>query len=434
MSDLDDRLRDLDHVRAPDVWEDARTRTPGPAPADGSPWRRIGVAALALLVAVGAIVFAARAFLGSGRENRVGSPGYIHAAVTCDGDWRTVAAENPSPDGNLLLDVAATSDGSLWAVGGAGDGENYLSARTLIERWDGERWSVVSSPNVGSTANELESVSALGPDDIWAAGFYSDGGVTKALVEHWDGSRWIVVPTPDLTDTDERVYSIKAIAPDDVWAVGATGEVDRAAGDALILHWDGRTWRTQEIANLTASPSLLFDVDASSSTDAWAVGYKGPRWGGPPLPALVAHWNGTRWSSVDVSESGGGFSTGHAVAARAEDDVWVVGPPVVHWDGTEWAVVPIASGAGETTGSSLDLRGVVATGSDEAWAVGFVMGSREGEANRWASMRLPGGTAASADVHDDGQLTSVTVAPDGTLWAVGFWDTFEGRETLVVRC
>lgn len=62
MRDLHDRFGTLDRVSAPDLWGKIERRRPADLPLDRS-WRRIGVAALALAVAVAGLAVAARAFL-----------------------------------------------------------------------------------------------------------------------------------------------------------------------------------------------------------------------------------------------------------------------------------------------------------------------------------------------------------------------------------
>src|SRR5437867_3468601 len=72
MADLDERFRSLDRVAAPDLWEDARTRTPRPQ--GPSPRGRLVAAGLALLVGGAGIAAAAISFLGgSTPPNPVGT-------------------------------------------------------------------------------------------------------------------------------------------------------------------------------------------------------------------------------------------------------------------------------------------------------------------------------------------------------------------------
>src|SRR5258706_2571034 len=60
-----------------------------------------------------------------------------------------VQSPSPTPQGNVLNAVVALSPSDAWAVGFKGS-SNVNESRTLIEHWDGSRWTVVSSPNPGS--------------------------------------------------------------------------------------------------------------------------------------------------------------------------------------------------------------------------------------------------------------------------------------------
>ena len=44
----------------------------------------------------------------------------------------------------------------------------------------------------------LNAVSATGPKDAWAVGFYTTtAGHDQTLAEHGDGKQWSIVSTPD---------------------------------------------------------------------------------------------------------------------------------------------------------------------------------------------------------------------------------------------
>lgn len=63
---------------------------------------------------------------------------------------------NPSDDTQLLAGLAALAGDRVFAVGTYLD-ERAGQFRTLIERWDGERWRVVGSEN-RRTGGELAEV------------------------------------------------------------------------------------------------------------------------------------------------------------------------------------------------------------------------------------------------------------------------------------
>src|SRR5205823_4468957 len=59
-------------------------------------------------------------------------------------------------------------------------------------------WTAVPSPSPGSAFSSLLAVSGSGPSDAWAVGYYTDpNGLYLALAEHWNGSAWSVVPSPN---------------------------------------------------------------------------------------------------------------------------------------------------------------------------------------------------------------------------------------------
>src|SRR5262249_29708292 len=113
----------------------------------------------------------------------------------CETTWHRVPSPSPahqSGDANQLSGVAAFSRTDAWAVGWSVSfgGSGY---KTLAEHWDGTRWSVVPTANTAMRNNTLRGVSVLAPDDVWAVGQQDDGsGNAMTLVEHWDGHRWSV--------------------------------------------------------------------------------------------------------------------------------------------------------------------------------------------------------------------------------------------------
>src|SRR5205823_10396657 len=100
---------------------------------------------------------------------------------------------------------------------------------TLVKHWDGSQWSIVQSPNV-SNSSFLSSVAVVDPNDVWAAGYYSDGS-NHPLIEHWDGNAWSIIPSPEVTN--RMLFGVTAVASDDVWVAGTGG---------LVEHWNGSQW------------------------------------------------------------------------------------------------------------------------------------------------------------------------------------------------
>ena len=74
--------------------------------------------------------------------------------------------------------------------------------KTLIERWNGQTWKVVASPNPSTPGSnsELRAVSCTSASFCVAVGQYA---TTKTLIEHWNGKFIEVVGqyAPRLGDT-----------------------------------------------------------------------------------------------------------------------------------------------------------------------------------------------------------------------------------------
>ena len=184
--------------------------------------------------------------------------------------WQVVPSPPVGTDGSALEAVAARASDDVWAVGFSANGSSTY--QTLTEHWDGSAWTVVPSPSAGTRDNVLTGVAALAPDDVWAVGSYpAANGAALTLTEHWDGSAWTIVPSPNVGSTGSTLARVAALAPGDVWAVGYY----QTPGDAyqpLAEHWDGSAWSV--VAGPDGGPvgaSLLGVAPADTGT-VWAVG------------------------------------------------------------------------------------------------------------------------------------------------------------------
>jgi hypothetical protein len=276
--------------------------------------------------------------------------------------WRAVRSPNAGDSTNLLNGVDAVSGSDVWAVGQRT--QEGTTSRTLTMHWDGSRWRVVASPNMGSVNNVLRGVAAIAPNDVWAVGS-ARGSEFSPLAEHFDGTAWSVVPAPN--PGDGLLNAVAAVSPTDVWAVGEI--FDQAA---LAEHWDGQSWSTVPTPSIVSEESLEA-VAAVSANDVWAVGHAGSK-------TLVEHWNGSAWSVVPSPNAlpSNGNNILNGVVALSATNVWAVGTShdflqggldqtvTEHWNGTAWSLV---ASPNKGTGSNA-LRGVTTDGSSGLIAVG----------------------------------------------------------------
>jgi hypothetical protein len=283
--------------------------------------------------------------------------------------WTQVPAERILENEEGLLDVSAVGPNDIWAVGSQGQ-PSFNDKQIEIEHWDGSAWSFV--PPVQASFNDiLSGVAAVASDDVWAVGALSTGGTgrNRALVEHWDGSTWSVVNIPDPPGTDS-LSKVDAVSASDVWAIGTRGTLFGLT-QPLTMHWNGSRWSLVKAPTVSGKTTILTDVDALASNDAWAVGSSF----NASIPSLsntlTEHWDGTRWTIVASADTGKDNADGLAtVSAIAPNDVWAIGNFVdngektltEHWDGTRWSIV--------SAPDTFSMSGSAAVSSDDVWAVG----------------------------------------------------------------
>jgi hypothetical protein len=347
-----------------------------------------------------------------------------------------------------LLATSADAPNDIWAVGFTDTAPNFIF-KPLIEHFDGTSWKVVRSAALPAGASgKLLGVSALAANNVWAVGeritlnIAGDQEIFTTLIEHWDGTRWSIVASPNGVNGGV-LTSVAAISADDAYAVGNTGSPGPSEGN-LIEHWDGTTWSivlssTNRIGSFTSSG--LSSVSADAANDVWAVGFNNQQVG-----PEVLHFDGHSWRSVPtptktikfvvhgitLSETfGGSFQ---AVTALAPNDVWAVGSGqslqspfaagtfIEHWDGTKWSFVPSPSPPASIFAGPAFLSGVAAVSATDIWAVGASPDPSTGldrtltehwDGTKWSIVASPNvGT-------DENQLSGVTALKNGTIVAVG---------------
>lgn len=102
--------------------------------------------------------------------------------------WSVVPSPSPSLTSSLSS-VVALADGTVWTAGFYYDG---TQARTLLLRGDVSGFVSVPGEDYPSEGNVLNGIAASGPGDIWAAGYHYPNGTSdyQGLIEHYDGQQW----------------------------------------------------------------------------------------------------------------------------------------------------------------------------------------------------------------------------------------------------
>jgi hypothetical protein len=157
------------------------------------------------------------------RDVEIGEGGTERALILhWDGqEWTRVPA--PLPAGRLspfrLNDVVALSPTNAWAVGVVATAKGH---RGFVIHWDGKSWEIVPSASPSPQFVDLTGIAAFSASRIWAVGTYYDAEASRmrTLVERWDGERFRRVASGNRGDSELRDV---AAVRDARFAVGVRG-------------------------------------------------------------------------------------------------------------------------------------------------------------------------------------------------------------------
>lgn len=287
--------------------------------------------------------------------------------------WSIVPSASNEPANSQLRGVATIAGDDAWAVG-----MSFNSGQPLIEHWDGATWSLTPSPNAPN--GWLLSALAFSSNNVWAVGTDS----SQPLAEQWDGNQWNIISTPGVSGGGStNFWSLSASGPNDIWAVG---ETDHPDPNVFAEHWNGSAWTLSKPVN-NFYFSLLYAVASVSPTDVWAVGYEARSKKQQQLRTLIEHWDGTKWSVITSPNEGPKSpyplnNVLSAVTAISADDVWAGGywtsadsnfrALFEHWNGKKWTIEPGPRSLEQNgNGSFSQIMGFANLGGGTIWATGY---------------------------------------------------------------
>jgi hypothetical protein len=360
------------------------------------------------------------------------------ATPTCPG-WTLMKPPDPAINNDDLFSVAVLSASNVWAVGDdAGTNGVY---RTLIEHWNGKKWSQVPSPNPGSGSNGLAGITAVSASNIWAVGDYSTSSnfaSNKTLILHWNGHSWRQVASPSPGSTFDSLGMVRQVSASNIWAVGTiagSNNEDRS----LLLHWNGHSWGQVPSPNPGTHSDTIGALDVVSANSIWATeGYNNSSSG--PNFSVILHWNGHSWGRSGAVLTDTDLNS---VSASSATNAWVVGGDgkglsyAARWNGHTWTRVKTPNlDAGQLINN---LTAVTVLSPSSAWAVGTVQNGFsvfEGTAvemhwngKTWSMMTSPATGQANSALFD------VQATPSVSPWAVGEYGAGnQAQRTMVLRC
>lgn len=325
--------------------------------------------------------------------------------------WHTTTTPNPGVNfayqSRSLNGVVAFSATNAWAVG------NYSRASgggsPLILHWTGNAWHPVKPPAPAGASGSLRFLSANGPSDIWALGNQDSSGAALYLL-HSDGQSWHAVSTSGVAATFSA-WSLGVDTPTSIWI----GGYDVSSSRPMAEHWDGQRW-TATMAPLPAGAQggQLSGIAIIPGTHRpLAVGYVDAA---SRFSPYAAEWSSGAWHPMPTPK--GKNAELRAVVMTSANSAWAVGTSypnnqlyetfAEHWNGKVWTTVATVNRAA----ASNTLIGITANGPKDVWAVGYTSG-------------CGGRCVRSLAEHFNGKQWSLSTTPDPSLGndtSDEFWD------------
>jgi hypothetical protein len=185
--------------------------------------------------------------------------------------WSVVNAVDAGSTGNQLYAVRALASNNVYTVGQQAN--SAFPNQALIEHWDGSKWSVVTSPAdpsasalpLGLTATS-STLSLVGQQETDSAPYttYVASGAPSSLS---------IMTSPNNGTTENDLFAVANAADGSTWAVGWYIDPTSGNHDPLVLQGVSGTW------SLVSSPAFGSGADSGLAAitsipggGLWAVG------------------------------------------------------------------------------------------------------------------------------------------------------------------
>jgi len=164
-------------------------------------------------------------------------------------------------EGYCLNAVSALDDSHVWVMGQQWAGGEHPGFGIILF-YDGTSWTEQDPPFAAQYHFCMPvSISAIDPDNVWAAGFwvdpYSYGWESYGAAIRCDGQAW----DEGWLFPSDWVHGVSALDPAHVWVLPVW------VGD--VWFYNGSRWREQ---SAQAGANVMYGISAADAQHVWAVG------------------------------------------------------------------------------------------------------------------------------------------------------------------
>ncbi len=180
--------------------------------------------------------------------------------------WRP--KEPPAGSGSGLLSVERDPSGTIWAAGWK---ETSLGRPRpyIVKRVDGA-WKAVKTAPLAASVAVITDLQFRGADDGYAVGYFAPKGSDKyrTMLQHWNGNRWSMVELPWADDFSAMPRSLSVGADGRILIAGTQPANDRREPRGFIASLDGAGWK---LSFLEVPADIRSEVMAIAATNEGAV-------------------------------------------------------------------------------------------------------------------------------------------------------------------
>jgi hypothetical protein len=212
------------------------------------------------------------------------APGSLRAsAATPDGgsvsaaaDWALINGPNRGPNDNHLHEISCINATRCVAVGYNEHPLTGLRQSVVVTLINGV-WKVGKIPHRGAGVNTLWNVSCVLGNKCFAVGYYADvaAGYYRTLIARYAGGYWTLMSSPNVANTDNYLFGIDCVDATHCVAVGRYQAKPSFRLRTLVLTMNGSTWQVTKSPNrqATTRDNYLSDVSCADVDHCVAVGY-----------------------------------------------------------------------------------------------------------------------------------------------------------------
>jgi hypothetical protein len=266
-----------------------------------------------------------------------------------------------------ITSVPGSSEALAIHYLGSGPSNNKEKVGVL----QGHHWKKIKA-NFGGRYGLVNVTAAGSKKTVWVAGSRQQPKPDiqeLPAIYRLKGRKLVESKLPTLDEGDTAITSISASSSSNAWAVGDQLFPD-ASAQHVALHWNGKKWSLVDV------PAPFTSVGTSSPGNAWAI-----------ADGATYRWDGHAWTQLGTMPTG---ITAMQIATSAANRAYTVGPGgIARWTGTKWVKAHAVSA--ETNLRSITMHG------KSAWAAGYrgVTGGARGvilhsSGGKWKLVKISG--------------------------------------------